>query len=175
MTKNRITRNWIAVGVIWIGVLVLTHFNSQAVEQIKTNRAAMESMRMDGIFLKNNFKKISRVLNRRTALHKSIDSLQIELVALENMLRLRAKEQGLSNFQIIGEPINSGIDQVSLKFNATGKYREMALWLETLENEVSYLIVNQVDMQTDAGTKERAFSLSIEFRYKLASEDEEAG
>jgi hypothetical protein len=174
MTKNKITRNWIAFGVIWIGALVLTHFNSQAVEQIKTNRAALESMRMDSIFLRNNFEKISRVFNRRTALHKSIDSLQIELVALENMLRLRAKERGLSNFQIIGEPISKGIDQVSIKFNATGTYREMALWLQNIENEVPYLVVNQVDMQTDAGPKERAFSLYIDFRYKLTSEDEDA-
>ena len=174
MTKNRITRNWIAVGVIWIGALVLTHFNSQAVEHIKTNRAALESLRMDSVFLKNNFEKISSVLNRRTALHKSIDSLQIELVALENMQRLRAKEHGLSNFHIIGEPTDKAINQVSLKFNATGTYRQMAMWLKMLENEVPYLVVNQVGMQKDAGAIERVFSLNIDFRYKLASENAEA-
>ena len=126
------------------------------------------------IFLKNNFEKISRILNRRSALHKSIDSLQIELVALENMLKIRAKETGLSNFQMIGEPISKGIDQVSLRFNANGTYREMVLWLKNIESDVPYLVVNRVDMQTDADAQERAFSLNIYFRYKLAAGDEEA-
>jgi len=169
MTKNRITRHWIAVGVIWIGVFVLTHFNSQAVQQIKTNRAALESMRMDTVFLKNNFDKISRVLTQRTAMHKSIDSLQIELVALENMLRVRAKEQGMSNLSTEGEPSSKGMDLVSLKFGVSGTYRQMTLWLRQLENEVPYLVVTQVSMLTAEGAKEHVFSIQFDFRYKLTS------
>lgn len=174
MTKNKITRKWIAVVVIWGGALVLTYLNSQTIQQIKINQAAMESRRMDSIFLKNNFEKITRVLNRRTALHKSIDSLQIELVALENMLRLRAKEQRLSNFHITGEPTSKAMDQVSIKFNATGTYRQMTLWLKMLESEVPYLVVTQVEMQTDQAVKEHIFRIAFDFRYKLGSDDKEA-
>jgi len=170
MTQNKLTRNWIAVGIIWIGTLVLTHLNSQTIQQIKTEQTNMESMRMDSVFLKNNFEKITRVLAQRTALNKTIDSLQIELVALENMLRMRAQEQGLSSFNMEGEPAQRQLDRVSLKISVNGTYRQMTIWLKTLEKEVPYLVVTQVGMQIDEQAKEHGFNLEIDFRYKLVSE-----
>ena len=174
MTKNRITRKWIAVVVIWGGALVLTYLNSQTIQQIKTKQTIVESMHMDSAFLKNNFEKITHVLNQRTALYKKIDSLQIELVALENMLRKRAQEQGLSNLNMEGEPTRTQSDQVSVKISVNGTYRQMTLWLKMLESEVPYLVVARVEMQTDQEVKKHIFRIAFDFRYKLDSEDKEA-
>jgi len=174
MSKNKLTRNWIAVGIIWIGVLVLTYLNSQTIQQIKSNQANIESMRMDSVFLKNNFEKITRVLTQRASLHKTIDSLPIELLSLDNMLKSRANKQGLSKFRMEPDPTTRRADQVSLKIQVTGTYRQMALWLRALENEVPYLIVTRVRMLEDSDTKGYAFRLNMDFRYNLALQDEPA-
>ena len=172
MTKNKMTRNWIAVAVIWLGTLMLTYLNSGTIQQIKANQAAMESLRMDSVFLKNNFDKITRVLTQRAALHKTIDSLQIELLSLENMLKNRAQIQGLSEFRMESDATSQRRDRVALKIHVSGGYREMAFWLRTLEDEVPYLVVTRVHMLAQNDADDYVFRLNIDFRYNLASKGE---
>ncbi len=71
--KNRLTRNWIAVGVIWAGALTMTYLNLQTIQQIKTKQVSIDSMFMEDAFLKKNFNKITQVLKQRASLHKPID------------------------------------------------------------------------------------------------------
>ncbi|MDX2447110.1 MAG: hypothetical protein QNK29_07935, partial [Desulfobacterales bacterium] len=85
--KNRLTRNWIAVGIIWGGALVMTYFNLQTIQQIRAKQEAIEFMQMDDTFLKNNFEKVTQMLKRRASLYKSIDSIQIELLSIENRIK----------------------------------------------------------------------------------------
>ena len=169
--KNRLSRNWIAISIIWVGSLVLTYFNNQTIQEIKAHDAFLESIRVDEVFLKNNFEKISRVLNQRTAMHKPIDSLQIELLSLKNKLKSRAENQNLSGFQMERDPTTLLGDQVGLSLRVNGSYRKLIYWLQGIENEIPYLVVKQVRMLENKDVKGYAFHLEMDFRFNLAPGD----
>ena len=90
--KNRLTRNWIAVGILWAGALIMTYLNLQMIQQIEAKQESNEFMRRDDTFLKNNFDKVTQVLKQRASLHKSIDSIQIELLSIENLSLIHISE-----------------------------------------------------------------------------------
>jgi len=169
--KNRLARTWIAIGIIWAGSLVLTYINSQTIQQIKSHQAFTESIRMDEAFLKQNFEKITQVINQRTAMHKPIDSLQIELLSLKNILQARADDQGLSGFQMERDPTTLLGDRVVLNLQVNGSYRKLIYWLQGLENEIPYLVVKQVRMLENKDVKGYAFFIKMDFRFSQTSGD----
>ena len=44
--KNRLIRNWIAVGIIWGGALVMTYLNQQTIHQIRREQETIEFMQI---------------------------------------------------------------------------------------------------------------------------------
>jgi len=169
--KNRLTRNWIAVGVIWAGALTMTYLNIQTIQQIKTKQVSIESMFMDDAFLKRNFNKITRVLKQRASLHKPIDSMQIELLSLETRLRALAKKQNLTEFGLSNELTTLQGDKISLKLQANGAYRDLIIWLQTLETDMPFLVVTGVNMIENKEGEGYLFHIGIEFRFSIIEDD----
>jgi len=169
--KNRLTRNWIAVGVIWAGALTMTYLNVQTIQQIKTTQASIESMLMDDAFIKKNFNKITQVLKQRASLHKSIDSMQIELLSLENRLRSLAQKQGLKEFGLSSDPTTQQEDKVHLELQVTGTYRDIIFWLQTLESDTPFLVVTGVNMFENKVGGGYRFQIGIDFRFSIVEDD----
>ena len=169
--KNRLTRNWIAVGVIWAGALTLTYLNVQTIQQIKTKQASIESMFMDDAFLKKNFNKITQVLKQRASLHKPIDSMQIELLSLENRLKSLAQKQGLFEFRLSSDQNRLLGDRISLELQVTGTYRDLIFWLQTLETDTPFLVVTGVNMIENKEGEGYRFQVDIEFRFSIIEDD----
>ena len=169
--KNRLTRNWIAVGVIWAGALTLTYLNVQTIQQIKTKQASIESMFMDDAFLKKNFNKITQVLKQRASLHKPIDSMQIELLSLENRLKSLAQKQGLFEFRLSSDQNRLLGDRISLELQVTGTYRDLIFWLQTLETDTPFLVVTGVNMIENKEGEGYRFQVGIEFRFSIIEDD----
>lgn len=165
--KNRLTRNWIAVGVIWAGALILTYMNLQMIQQIKTKQVSIESMFMDDAFLKKNFNKITQVLKQRASLHKPIDSIQIELLSVENRLKSLAQKQSLKEFRLSSDQTTQLRDRISLELQVTGTYRDLIFWLQTLETDMSYLVANSVKMSENKEGQGFRFIVGIEFRFNI--------
>jgi Tfp pilus assembly protein PilN len=165
--KNRLTRNWIAVSIIWAGALIMTYLNLQTIQQIKAKQESIEFMHKDDAFLKSNFEKITQVLKQRASLHKPIDSIQIELLSLENRLKKLAQKQGLSEFLMASDQKVMQGDRIPLELHVTGTYRDLIFWLQTLETDASFLMVTGVKM---AETKDREgyrFQVGIDFRFNI--------
>ena len=169
--KNRLTRNWIAVGVIWAGALTMTYLNVQTIQQIKTKQASIESMFMDDAFLKKNFNKITQVLKQRASLHKPIDSMQIELLSLENRLKSLAQKQGLFEFRLSSDQNRLLGDRISLELQVTGTYRDLIFWLQTLETDTPFLVVTGVNMIENKEGEGYRFQVDIEFRFSIIEDD----
>jgi len=170
--KNRITRNWIAVGVIWAGAMLLTYLNIQTIQQIRSQQTAVESMRMDDTFLKNNFEKITRVLTQRAALYKPIDSLQIELLSLEDLLKDQAQKKGMSAFRMVSDPTSTRTDRTSLDMHVIGAYQDLVYWLQALENDLSYLQVTQVQMAENREGEGYQIRVTVEFRFHIETRED---
>ena len=169
--KNRFTRNWIAVGVIWAGALTMTYLNVQTIQQIKTKKVSIESMFMDDAFLKKNFNKITQVLKQRASLHKPIDSKQIELLSLENRLKSLAQKQNLKEFRLSSDQTTQQGDKVSLELHFSGTYRGLIFWLQALETETPFLVVTGVNMFENKTGEGFRFQVGIDFRFSIIEDD----
>lgn len=173
--NNQLTRNWVAVGIIWAGALILTYLNLQMVQQIKTKQVSIEAMFMDDAFLKKNFKKITQVLKQRSSLHKPIDSMQIEMLSLENRLRVLAQKEGLSEFGLSSDQNSILGDRVSLEIQVTGTYRGLIFWLQSLETETPYLVVKNVKMDQNREGAGFRFVVGIDFRFNIVEGETGSG
>lgn len=172
--KNRLARNWIAVSIIWVGALIMTYLNTHAIKQIRDNQTSIESMRMDDVFMKNNVEKITRVIKQRAGLFKTIDSLQIEILTLRDMLGSSAKEKGLTEFQLTSDPTTMRGDRITFELQALGKYRDMVFWLQALENEVPYLLVTNVQVEQNRDGNGYRFNVKVDFRFTITSSEMDA-
>lgn len=165
--KDQLTRNWLAVGVVWVGVLLFTYMNLQMIQQIKTKQASIESMFMDDAFLKSNFDKITHVLKQRASLHKPIDSLQIELLSLENRLRDVTQKQDLSDFRFSSDQNSLMGDRISLELQVTGTYRDLIFWLQTLETDTPFLVTTGIRMFENKEGEGYRFQIGFIFRFHI--------
>ncbi len=165
--KNRLNRTWISVGIIWVGALVMTYMNLHTIQQIRAKQEAIEFMHMDDAFLKNNFEKITQVLQQRASLHKPIDSMQIELLTLENSLKTLVLKQGLSEFRLASDQSTMHGDRIFLEIYVTGSYRDLVFWLQTMETDAPYLMVTSVNMSENRDGEGFRFQVGIDFRYTL--------
>jgi hypothetical protein len=165
--KNRLTRNWIAVGVIWAGALVMTYLNLHTIQQIKEKQASIEFMHMDDIFLKNNFEKVTQVLKQRSTLHKPIESMSIELLSLENRLKGLAYKQGLSEFRMTSDQTGFQGDRIPLDINVVGTYGDLIFWLHTLETDTPFLMMTGVNMTENRDGEGYRFQVETDFRFNI--------
>jgi hypothetical protein len=166
--KNRLTRNWISVGIIWAGVLFMTYLNLQMIQQIRAEQESIEFMQMDDAFLKNNFEKVTQVLKRRASLHKPIDSIQIELLSIENRLRSLAEKKGLSEIRLNRNQTTFQGDRIPLDMFATGTYRDLVFWLQALETDAPFLVVTGVKLAENRDGEGYRFQVGIDFRFTIA-------
>ena len=165
--KNRLSRNWLAVGVIWLGAWILTFMNLNTIQGIKNQQDMLEYQQMDDVFLRNNSEKIAQILKQRAALYKSIDSLQLALLWLENKLLSTTQNQDLTGFQMTSDPTSMQSDRISLGLQVHGRYQDLILWLQTLSSDFHYLTVTGVQMSESKDTQGYRFHVIIEFRYNL--------
>ncbi|HHE74387.1 MAG: hypothetical protein DRH90_00375 [Deltaproteobacteria bacterium] len=169
--KNRLTRNWIVVGIIWAGALTMTYLNLQMIQQIKTEQESIEFMQMDDVFLKNNFEKVIQVLKRRASLHKPIDSIQIELLSIENRLRSLAQKKGLSEIRLASDQTAMQGDRIPLEMYVTSTYRDLVFWLRALETDAPFLVVTGVKMTENKDGEGYRFQVGIDFRFSVAEDE----
>lgn len=170
--KNRLTRKWIAVGVLWAGALTMTYLNLQMIRQIEAKQESIEFMQMDDVFLKNNFEKVTQVLKRRAALHKSIDSIQIELLSIENRIKSLAQGKGLSEIRLASDQAAIQGDRIPLDLYATGNYRDLVFWLQALESDAPFLVVTSVKMAEKRDEEGYRFQVGIDFRFTITESED---
>ena len=168
--KNRLTRKWIAVGIVWAGALIMTYLNLQMIQQIEAKQESIEFMQRDDTFLKNNFEKVTQVLKQRASLHKSIDSIQIELLSIENRLKSLAQKKGLSEIRLASDQAAIQGDRVPLDLYVTGTYRDLVFWLQALESDAPFLVVTRVKMAEKRDEEGYRFQVGIDFRFTIAED-----
>jgi type II secretion system (T2SS) protein M len=172
--KNRLTRNWIAVGVIWAGALAMTYMNLQMIQQIKARQESIEFMHMDDIFLKNNFKKVTQVLKQRSTLHKPIESMSIELLSLENRLKALANKQGLTDFRLTSDQTGLQEDRIPLDINVVGTYKDLIFWLHTLETDTPFLLMTGINMAENRDGEGYLFQVETDFRFNITEDQKDS-
>ncbi len=169
--KNQLTRKWIAVGIVWVGALILTYLNLQMIQQIEAKQESIEFMQRDDTFLRNNFEKVTHVLKQRASLHKSIDSLQIELLSIENRIKSLAQKKGLSEIRLASDQAAIQWDRIPLDLYVTGTYRDLVFWIQAMESDAPFLVVTRVKMAEKRDEDGYNFQVGIDFRFILAEDE----
>ncbi len=154
--------------MLWAGALTMTYLNLQMIEQIRSKQESMEFTQMDDTFLKNNIEKVTQVLKRRASLHKSIDSIQIELLSIENRIKLLAQKKGLSEIRMTSDQTAIQGDRIPLELYVAGTYRDLVFWLQALESDAPFLVVTRVKMAEKRDEEGHRFQVGIDFRFIIA-------
>lgn len=170
--RDKLTRNWIVVGIIWTGVLAVTYLNLQAIEQIKVKKESLESMYLQQVFLKRNFEKITQVQQQRDLLHKTIDSGQIELITLTNALKRATGMQGLSEFRLVSDQTAMQANRIVLEIGVTGRYGDLIVWLQAVETRTPFLMVTGVQVEKNKDGEGYRFLIRMHFRFTIAGEED---
>lgn len=172
--KDKLTQNWIAIGIIWTGVLAMTYLNLQSIEQIKSRVQFLESSHLQQAFLRRNLEKITLVLKQRASLYKTIDSDQIELITLTRALEKATRMQGLSEFRLVNDQTAMQADRIALEIGVTGRYGDLILWLQAVETRTPFLIVTGVQVEKNKNGEGYRFLVRVIFRFTIVGEDNDS-
>ncbi len=173
MKTNKITRYWIAVGIIWLGSVVMTYFNTETIAQIRINQESVESLHMEDVFLKKNIKKISHVLNQQARIYKPIDSIQLEMLTLKDTLKLLAQQQGLTEFSLSSDTTNVERNRIHLDMQVSGSYRDLVFLLKKFENDLPPIQATGMQMIPKKDDEGYRFRVMIDFRFSLLDTEDD--
>jgi len=61
-----------------------------------------------------------------------------------------------------------------MELQITGTYRNLIFWLQAIENEIPYILVNRVRMAEVKDGDSYRFHVKSDFRFNLSSDDADA-
>jgi len=166
--NHTLTRKWIAITIIWAGVLILTLMNTQTIGQIRQLLTSAEILEKDEAFLRSKFDIITQDFRQHAALSKPIDSLQIELLSLENHLQSLAQKENLTDFDMVSDVSIQHGNRIPLEINLVGDFKDLLFWLIAVEKELTYLRITDILMAKKIDSEAYAYSVKLDFRFKLA-------
>jgi hypothetical protein len=103
------------------------------------------------------------------ALSKPIDSLQIELLSVENQLQSLAQKENLKDFDMVSDVAAQKGNRISLEINLVGDFKDILFWLIAVEKGMTYLRITDIHMAKKLDAEAYAYSVKFDFRFKLAS------
>ena len=167
--NHMLTRKWIAVAIIWAGILIITYMNTQAIGQIRHLLTSAETLEKDEAFLRANFDKITRDLELHATLNKPIDSLQIELLSLENRLKSLAEKENLIDFDMDSDAAAQQANRIPIEIYVVGDFKDIIFWLLTLEKDMTYLRITGIQMAKKMDSEAHAYSVELDFRFEIST------
>lgn len=167
--NHMLTRKWIAVAVIWAGVLIISYMNTRAIGQIRHHLTSAETLEKDEVFLRTNFDKITQDFERHAALNKPIDSLQIELLSLENRLKALAEKENLTNFDMESDTTARQASRIPFEIYIVGDFKDILFWLLSIEKEMTYLRITGIQMAKKLDSEVHAYTVELDFRFEIST------
>ena len=166
---HTLTRKWIAVAIIWAGVLIITFMNTQVIGQIRHHLTSVETLEKDEAFLRANFDKITRDLELHAALNKPIDSLQIELISIENRLKSLAEKEHLTEFDMDSDATAQQTNRVPIEIFIVGDFKDIIFWLLTVEKDMTYLRITGIQMAKRMDSEAYGYSVELDFWFEIST------
>lgn len=166
---HTLTHKWIAVAIIWTGVLIITFMNTQVIGQIRHHLTSAETLEKDEAFLRANFDKITRDLELHAALNKPIDSLQIELLSIENRLKSLAEKEKLIDFDMDSDATAQQANRIPIEIFIVGDFKDIIFWLLTIEKDMTYLRITGIQMAKKMDSEAYAYSVELDFRFEIST------
>jgi hypothetical protein len=158
---------WVVILIIWGGSFILTYMNMVTVQKIKMQQQEAEAIIMDGRYVKDNFRKINRVFEKRATLEQPVESVKLGLIDIENQLRALALQNGLTKIVFSSKRAESDGNSLPVLFSCEGKSEGFLKLIETIEKEYLYLPVTEVSLKKNQTGLDFQFKVMIDYRIKM--------
>ena len=172
--NERLKNKWIAVCLIWGGVILMSVYNFYKIDQIKADIFENQILKMDRMFLKTQAEKIDRIFDEEARLYQKIESVGIGILVVENQLRKMAESYDLADMRLEARSENNGGDNLPLKLFVSGTLPDMVALLMQIKKEAPYLTANQIEWSNDIGNSKIQFHLRLSYRYIIADKEQGA-
>ena len=167
--NDKVNRIWIAVTLIWIGVLSLTYWNVNTMDKIKKRGEKMELSRMENQFLKYNSENISRVLNKRASFFQTVESLKFGFLSVENQQKELAANHKLGDVKIEGHLDNASQGSMPIILSVKGTYETTLPILAHLQEKFPYLPVTSVRITPHRPQNQIQFQIWMNYRHSIST------
>jgi hypothetical protein len=168
--KDKISKRWVVVGLIWAGVIFLTWWNIDTMDRIKSPRERREISHLERQFVQYHSENISSVLKKRALFFQSIESLKLGCLSVENQLRSLAAAYDLNAFKTECQPGEDNTESMPVKLSFQGSSERALRLLGVLQKDHPYLLIKQVEMIPYDQAGNIKFRILFSYRYRIASE-----
>ena len=162
--KNR----WIIVGLIWVGVLILTYWNSDEIDLINHAKENEEILLRDRQFWKDNAENISGILKKGELAFHRVESVKLGLLSVKNQMISLATKNGLTDVKMDGQPDKGDESGIPVELSFKGSFEGAMAWLDVFEQDYPYLKAKSLKIVIDQSNKQTEFDLSFYYRYKTS-------
>ena len=165
MTDN-LKNRWIIVGLIWVGVLILTYWNTGEIDLINHAKENKEVLLRDRQFMKDNSENISNMLKKGELAFQSVESVKLGLLSVKTQLLSLATNNGLTDVKMDAHPDKGDDSGIPVELSFKGSFEDAMAWLNILEQDYPYLKTTRLKILIDQSNKQNEFDLSFYYRYK---------
>lgn len=167
--KYKTNKRWIIVGLIWGGVLVITCWNVNSMDRGGNPQEKGEISRAEIQFLKYNSENISRVLGKKASFHKSVESLKLGLLSVENQLHGLAVKCHLQEIRLEKQPVGASQENMLIELSFQGSLESTLKLLNIIQKDYPYLLIKQVKITPRQPENKIRFQILFNYRYRIAS------
>jgi hypothetical protein len=165
--RDRISKRWLVVGVIWTTALVVNYWNIGEMYRIRETRERKVFLSMDEQFLRAHSEEISESLKKREAFFHSAEALNLGLLTVENELRALAAEYQLTGVEVQSELDRADGGTIPMVFSCKGSLRKMVEWLETLRRDYAYAPITKVKVTIEHSGAPARCEVWLNYRYRI--------
>lgn len=165
--RNRISKRWVVVGVIWIAALLVNYWNIGGMYRIREARERKVFLTMDEQFLRAHAEEISEALKKREAFFHSAEALDLGLLTVENELTSLAAGHELTKVAVKSEMDQAADGSIPVVLSCEGSLKRMVECLESLRREYAYAPVTRVRVSIEGRGAPAKCELRLNYRYRI--------
>lgn len=167
MTDN-LKNRWIILGLIWVGVFILTYRNSKEINFINLAKKNEEILMRDQQFWRDNSENISIILKKGESAVQRIESVKLGLLSVKNELMTLAIKNGLTHVNMEGMSDKSTESDIPVEISFKGSFEGAMAWLNAFDQDYPYLKAKSLKILVDRSKKQADFNISFSYRYRIS-------
>jgi hypothetical protein len=165
--RNRISKRWVVVVLIWAAALFLNYRNIGEMYRIREARDRKVFLTMDRQFLRAHSEEISESLRKREAFFHSAEALNLGLLTVENDLGALAAGYDLTGVQVRSDPKGADDGNIPLVLSYEGSLKRVVECLEALRRDHAYAPVTKVTVAIEGPGAPAKCEVRLNYRYRI--------
>ncbi len=170
---SKMNQLWLAVGAIWLAVLVMTAWNFNKIDAIAKARENGERQRKEVVFRQRNSDKLQQVSKLHKSQFKPVASAKLGFESIRSALHALAALLGLENVQIESRMAQATTEQVPFVVRMQGGSHR-ALGFVTALSRYPYLSVQTSRIVVHDAAGDAEIELELVFNFRIETREETA-